>query len=460
MSESRPRFLILVFIALSQFSSALMHSITGVTLPAMSREFGASGVELGLTESIFLGTTAALLLPFGRFADATDKNTLFKVGLLVLSIATFAIGMQPTIETVIVTRFCQGIGAALLTAIGMAIVADIAPPKQLGRMLGLAIAATYIGLASGPFFSGLITTHLGWRWVYFLGALPPLVAFLLARNRLPGRWRRPVTRVNLLNSSLLAAGIGSIIAGAVMFKVAGIGITLAVLGVFVLFLFVFVERRSKNPLLKIDEVWQNRALSRALITQFLIYCGTIGTTFLLSLYLQLIRGNTPEVAGHILVIGPVVMAIFAPLAGRLADRISPRHISAFGGVLVVVSVSLPALIDDKSGIELVIGAMVMQGLGFALFSAPNIALIMNSVEAADRGQASALSGLSRSMGMVVSMFIVTAFISISLGDTAIDHNPRDFLHALSWSFTLFVGLAILGVIQAIRPQRRANITNQ
>ena len=126
----------------------------------------------------------------------------------------------------------------------------------------------------------------------------------------------------------------------------------------------------------------------------------------------------------------------------------------------MVSVSLPALIDDKSGIELVIGAMVMQGLGFALFSAPNIALIMNSVEAADRGQASALSGLSRSMGMVVSMFIVTAFISISLGDTAIDHNPRDFLYALSWSFTLFVGLAILGVIQAILPQRRANITNQ
>ena len=126
----------------------------------------------------------------------------------------------------------------------------------------------------------------------------------------------------------------------------------------------------------------------------------------------------------------------------------------------MIRVSLPALIDDKSGIELVIGAMVMQGLGFALFSAPNIALIMNIVEAADRGQASALSGLSRSMGMVVSMFIVTAFISISLGDTAIDHNPRDFLHALSWSFTLFVGLAILGVIQAILPQRRANITNQ
>ena len=126
----------------------------------------------------------------------------------------------------------------------------------------------------------------------------------------------------------------------------------------------------------------------------------------------------------------------------------------------MISVSLPALIDDKSGIELVIGAMVMQGLGFALFSAPNIALIMNSVEATDRGQASALSGLSRSMGMVVSMFIVTAFISISLGDTAIDNSPRDFLHALRWSFTLFVGLAILGVIQAIRPQRRANITNQ
>ncbi len=176
MPEEKPRFLLVVFIAMSQFSSSFMYSIMGVTLPAIGRELDASGVELGLAESIFVGTVAALLLPIGRFADATDKNTLFKGGLLFLGITTFAIGFQPTIESIIGARFFQGVAAAFLTATSMAIVADIAPRDRLGQMLGLAIGATYVGLASGPFFAGLITTHLGWRWVFFLAATPPLLA--------------------------------------------------------------------------------------------------------------------------------------------------------------------------------------------------------------------------------------------------------------------------------------------
>ena len=153
MSEKKPQILILVFVVMSQFSSAFMHSIMGVTLPAIGSDLDASGVELGLAESIFMGTAAALLLPIGRFADVTDKNTLFKSGLLALGITTFAIGFQPSIESVIGARFFQGVAAAFLTATGMAIVADIAPRNRLGQMLGLAIGATYVGLAVGPYFA-------------------------------------------------------------------------------------------------------------------------------------------------------------------------------------------------------------------------------------------------------------------------------------------------------------------
>jgi len=96
MAEERRRWLVIAFIALSQFASAFMHSIVGVPLPTMAREFGASGLELSLLDTVFLGAAAALLMPIGRFADATDKNSLFKWGLIGLGIATFAIGLQPT----------------------------------------------------------------------------------------------------------------------------------------------------------------------------------------------------------------------------------------------------------------------------------------------------------------------------------------------------------------------------
>ena len=343
MSQEKPRFLLIVFIALSQFSSAFMHAIMGVTLPAMGQELAASGVELALTESIFLATTAALLLPIGRFADATDKNTLFKGGLIGLAVLTFAIGLQPSITTVIGARFLQGVAAAFLTATSMAIVADLAPRNQMGRMLGLAIGATYFGLASGPFFSGLITTHLGWRWVFFLAAVPPMLAYLLSRSTLTSRWRPPTTTINLWNSLTLAASIMVFVAGAAMLKRMGIGISLTALGIVIGVVFLFLERRAANPLLKIDEVIANHSLSNALSVQFLIYCGTVGTTFLLSVYLQLVRGHSPEAAGHLLVIGPVVMAIFAPLAGRVSDRISPRLITALGAALILCSVALAAL---------------------------------------------------------------------------------------------------------------------
>ena len=442
MSQNKPQILILVFVAMSQFSSAFMHSIMGVTLPAIGSDLDASGVELGLAESIFMGTAAALLLPIGRFADVTDKNTLFKSALLALGITTFAIGFQPSIESVIGARFLQGVAAAFLTATGMAIVADIAPRNRLGQMLGLAIGATYVGLAVGPYFAGLVTTHLGWRWVFYLAATPPMLSYLLSRATLKSKWHAPKKSVNLTNSALLFFSIMAFIAGAVTLKQTVMGTALIALGVSMGGLFIIAERRSADPLIQVEEIFANRALSQALVIQFLIYCGTIGTTFLLSLYLQYIQGKTPESTGNLLVLAPVVMAVFAPLAGRVADLMSPRRLSA-----------LAALITERTDVGLIIAIMAFQGLGFAMFSAPNIALIMNSVSPAKRGLASALSAVMRTLGMVVSMFIVTAFLSIQLGDGAIGDHPGEFLWVMSWSFIIFAVLTAFGAVLATTPRR-------
>jgi MFS family permease len=448
MTDQKPPVLLVVFIALSMFSSAFMHAIMGVTLPAMGQELGASGVELGLAESVFIGTAAALLLPIGRLADATDKNTLFKGGLLALGFVTFAIGFQPNIESIIAVRFVQGIAAALITATSMAIVADVAPRDRLGQMLGLAIGGTYVGLSSGPFFAGIITTHFGWRWVFFLAAVPPLTSYLLSLATLKSQWRRPVKTVNLTSSALLFAAVMVFIAGAAMLKEGQAGTILVAVSLCLGAAFFAAERRAQDPLLEIGKVVANRALSQALSVQFLIYCGTIGTTFLLSLYLQLIRGHTPETAGQILILGPVVMAVFAPFAGRIADRVSPGRLSALGAVSILCSVTLAAFISSATGIGLVIAIMVFQGLGFALFSAPNIALIMNSVGPGDRGLASALTAVMRSLGMVISMFVVTALIALGLGDGAIADHQDEYLSAMRWTFIIFAVLTAAGAALA------------
>ena len=450
MAEERRRWLVIAFIALSQFASAFMHSIVGVPLPTMAREFGASGLELSLLDTVFLGAAAALLMPIGRFADATDKNSLFKWGLIGLGIATFAIGLQPTMPLVIVMRFLQAVAAAFLIATSMAIVADIAPRGQIGRFVGFAIAATYIGLASGPYFAGLVTTHLGWRWVFFLAAIPPFAAWVLSRFTLPSRWQPPTAPVNVVNSVLLTAAIATLIAASATLGQGPAGYVLLAAAAVIGAVYIAAERRSANPLLNLGAIAANRRLSQALLVQFLIYCGTVGTTFLLSIYLQVIQGHTPEGAGEILIVGPVVMAVFAPLGGRLADRFPPHLITFMGGAFILCQTVLAAFLDAGSGLAHILAVMVFQGLGFAFFSAPNISNIMTSVGPAERGMASALSAEMRSLGMMVSMAIVTVLISVRLGTAAISSVPDRYLSVMTLVFVAFSVLTALGVAASLR----------
>ena len=447
------RFGLLIFIAVSQFTGTLMHSLVGVTLPAMGETLGASGAELGLVDTVFVGVSAAFLVPIGRFADATDRVTLFKWAMLALIVLTAAIGLQQSITMVILSRLLQGIAAAVVTATGMAIVADIAPPGQAGRMIGLAMGATYAGLASGPYFAGLITTHFDWRWVFYLGAAFPLASWTLAQATLTGRWRAPVAAINISNSLLLAGAVGSLIGGVASFGRTGYGAALFALGVILGVVYVLAERRSANPLLKLSEISANRRLGRALCIQLLIYCGTVGTSFLLSLYLQVIQGRTPESAGGLLIISPIVMAVLAPAAGRLADRIRPDLLVAAGTALILCSVILGALLRADSSSALVIAMLVFQGIGFAIFSGPNIAIVMATVPAEERGLASALSAEMRSIGMMVSMAFVTIVMSLRMGTAAVAERPDDYMTAMTTAFTAFSILAATGVLISLLGRR-------
>ncbi len=444
------RFGLILFIAVSQFTGTVMHAMVGVTLPTMGRELGSSGVELGLVDTVFVGVSAAFLVPIGRLADATDRITLFKVAMLTLVVLTAAIGIQDSMPMVIGARLLQGIAAAVVTATGLAIVADVAPPGQVGRMIGLAMGATYAGLASSPFFAGLITTHLGWRWVFYLGALLPLVSWLLAQATVTGRWRAPAVSINIQNSLLLAAAVGSLILGLAWFGRTVYGAGLIAVGVVLAAVYVAAELRSANPLLKLAEITANRRLGQALALQLLIYCGTVGTSFLMSLYLQVIQGRTPESAGGLLIISPIVMAVLAPAAGRLSDKVRPDLPVAAGAALILCSVVIGALLRAESGSTLVIALLVLQGLGFALFSGPNIAIIMASVPPEERGLASALTAEMRSIGMMISMTFVTVILSLRLGTAGVADRPEAYMSAMTLAFIVFSLLTALGVLIALR----------
>jgi MFS family permease len=437
--------------AFSQFAGPFMFSGVGVTLPTIGRELTVSGAGLGLIETLYLGTAAALMLPAGRLGDAGDKNSLFTGGMVMFTAATLALGFVPSVALFIALRAVQGAGAALVTATNMAILTETVPRGRLGRAIGITIGAVYAGLSTGPFVAGLITTHLGWRWVFHLSGALMLAATVLAAAVLPRRWSWPRFTFDWSGAALSTAALLAVIVGAAEVGASSRGWALMAAGAVLMALFLRREQRAPSPLVDLQSLRENPALGRTLGLQYLTYAGAFGTSFLFSLYLQEARGWSASEAGRLLMVSPILMALLAPFSGRLTDRMRPQLLAALGVTLIVVGTVAAALLRANGPLALIVVSLALHGVGFALFSTPNMTLIMGGAPPARTSMASALAAQMRTLGMVSSMTLITVFLAILLGTAGLgDHSLAGFLAAMRGSLAAISGLAVVALVMAWR----------
>jgi MFS family permease len=312
-------------------------------------------------------------------------------------------------------RVLQGACASLVAATNMAILTENVPRERLGRAMGLNIGAVYVGLAAGPFVGGTITTSLGWRWVFALSGLLSLVAAAMAVVGVPRRPAWPRLAFDWPGALTSASGLGLLIVGSALVGESSLAWWLIGGGAVLLVVFVLIERAAPSPLVSLDVLTGRVELLRALTVQFLAYAGAMGTSFLFSIYLQVSLGWTAREAGWLLVISPVLMALLAPLAGRAADRMRPQLLSALGATLIFVGTVAAWLVSVTPSMTLIVVNLVAHGLGFALFSSPNMTVIMGNAPSDRTAMASALSALMRGLGMVVAMIVITGFMSAHIG---------------------------------------------
>jgi MFS family permease len=419
-------------IALTQFALPFMYSGVALTLPAVGLELAASGVSLALIETVYLGAGAAFLLPLGRVAENADKHTLFKAGLLVYALSTLAIGFLPTMNTIIAVRFLQGVASAFMGATAMAILYENSSASTRGRAIGMCLGAVYVGLAAGPFFAGVITTYLGWRWVYYLTALPLFVSFLVVQVALNG-WQFSKPELNWRASFCVVTAVFLMIFGCALLANGNTGYLLIALGVAACAAFFVLDKRSRRPMLQLERIRENRDYGGALLGLFVIYAAGAGMIFLLSIYLQLLNGFSPQQAGLILMVSPIAMAVVAPISGRLADTFSPKVLAALGALCVMGSLLLATEITIESELPVILAVLLTQGIGFGLFSSPNMSLVLQSVARDQLSMASALSAKMRSLGMVVSMAIVTVFLAVFMGSGPIEAGG-DYVHGMMFGY--------------------------
>jgi MFS family permease len=435
-------------IVFAQFAPAFLFSGVAVALPAMGHELAMSAVELGLVETTFLAAGTAFLLPAGRLADATGRRTLYRVSLLVFTACSFAVGCVTNGTAVLVLRFVQGVASAVFSAAGPAVLVELVPVERRGRVFGAMIGVAYAGLALGPTVAGACVDWFGWRSVFFFGAAwillgaVPVWRALAPRWVAPGRWTDPGSVIALT----VAAGAwvfapalpGALAAGAVA------------VGSIAALAFLGLQLRVAAPLLDLRELRRNTPLRSALLVQMLLYLNAFCVVFLSSLYLQFACALSPVHAGMVLATSAVVMASVAPFAGRLADRARPQRVALAGVVAVVASSLLGLGLGADSGIGMVVGVLALQGLGFGLFSSPNLAVVMASMPPARGGVASALAGQSRGLGMFAGMAITGAIVAAHYGQQAIQSEPARVAAVMHTAFTVLVGSSGLALLAALR----------
>ena len=347
----------------------------------------------------------------------------------------------------IAMRVLQGIGAAMFVTTGMAIITSIFPPARRGKAIGIYVSAVYIGLSVGPFAGGFLTRYLGWRSIFAVAVPFGAVSIFMAIKYLKGEWAdgRGET-LDIRGSVLYGLSILILIYGASLLP-SPMAVYLIIFGLVGLGLFVRLELRVPYPVFEVKLFSRNRLFTFSSLAALINYSATFALTFLLSLYLQYIKGIPPQYAGSILIAQPIMMAVFSPLTGRLSDKIEPRLMASVGMSITVLGLIFFGFIGPNTSNAMIVLVLACLGIGFALFSSPNMNAIMGSVEKRYLGIASGTVATMRLLGQMVSMAIAMVVFAIFIGREPITPaNYSEFLKSVRISFLIFSLLCTLGIL--------------
>ena len=432
--------------ALSSFFTPFMLSAVNIALPAIGKEFGLDNVLLNWVATSFLLAAAISLIPCGRLADIYGRKKLFLTGVVFFTFSTLLVAFSFNTAMLLITRFLQGIGSAMIFSTGTAMITSIFPPKERGKALGILVSCVYVGLSAGPFLGGILTSNLGWRSIFIFPLPLGLLIILLVHSKLKMEWAEAKGEPFDLKGSLIFALAVILLLYGFSRLPATTGFIFTSAGILGIVLFIIWEKQLENPVLNISIFVTNRVFAFSNLAALLHYSATFAITFLISLYLQYIKGFSPQEAGVVLVCQPVFMALVSPFAGRLSDKIEPRIMASIGMGITVAGLLYFSLLHEQTRLMEIIVNLGLLGIGFALFSSPNMNAIMGSVERRHYGVASGMVSSMRILGQMLSMGVAMICFSMVMGKTRIvPENFHLFINTVQILFWLFSSFCLAGL---------------
>jgi MFS family permease len=440
--------------AFASFITPFLGSSINVALPQIGEHFGMGAVTLSWVTTIYLLSAAVFLIPFGKLADIYGRKKIFVYGVSVVSIASLLAIFAPNTAVFMIIRVLQGFGSAMIFGTAIAIITSVFPKSERGKAMGINVASVYIGLTLGPFAGGILTKQFGWESIFLVIAPLGMIVVLMSITALKQEWAEAKndrfdwqgSLIYGISLSLFMYGL-SIIPLWYGFLFIGGGIA-GIIG------FVQIEIRKYMPVFNMDLFLKNRLFAFSSITALINYSATFGIMFLMSLFLQYVKGMNPQEAGQILAIQPIMMALVSPFAGRLSDKIDPGIVATIGLIILTMGLATFTTIGNSTTLVFIGFVLAFYGLGYALFSSPNTNSIMSSVEKRYYGIASGTVGTMRLIGQLISMGVVMLIFSLIIGQVEItEQNHQEFIDSARLSFLIFAILGLFGtILSAMRIQ--------
>ena len=412
-----------IAIAIGMFLAVMDQSGVNIALPRVAEYFS---VDIPTVQWITLGyvlTTSAMLMPMGRLSDMIGRKRVYMGGFVIFIGAAALGGSAYIFPVLIAAKVIQGVGAAAVSANGMAIVTEVFPERERGKALGMYMTVIGAGSIGGPAIGGLLVSTLGWRSIFFVsvpvGIVALIAALVILKGGAPARSRgSKALSFDWAGASLSSAALVSVLLAMTNAHrlgwssppiVAGFAAAIVLVGA-----FLWWERRTADPILDLD-LFRVKVFSMGVSARFLSFLGGSAVYFLMPFYLIQGLGYPASKAGLVIVPGALCMAIMGPISGRISDKVGTRWPSVVGMLLSAAAMfTLARLTVDSPPIHVITG-MMLSGAGMGTFSSSNSSAVMGSFGRDRFGIVSAFLNLTRTSANVTGVALATTIVALTMG---------------------------------------------
>jgi EmrB/QacA subfamily drug resistance transporter len=416
MRMIRNKWKVLITVAVTTMMATMDASITNIAFPVLTRVFKTDvSVVMWVTVAFVLVSTSSMLI-IGKIGDMVGRKRIFLLGITVFTLGLLACALAESIGQLICFRAFQAVGAAMTISCGAAIVTEAFPPHEVGKGLGSLGVSVSLGFIAGPIIGGLLLDFLDWRSIFYVRIPLGMAAFLMAIVFLnkdqpaPGR-----LSLDLRGTLTSSAGIFLFVFGVSQMREYGLAsfrvLPLAGIGLALIVVFVFLERRAPNPIVD-PMLFKHKVFSSAMGGLFLHFAAAPPYMLLIPFYLMLGLHMRASEAGLLMVATSVTTMVFGPVSGWLSDRFGRVWFAAIGAAAATLSFVFMLGFDLKSSAETIIPVFVLLGVGAGTFQPANNSIIMGAVSREHLGTASALIATQRQVGIAIGMAVTGTLFSI------------------------------------------------